>query len=377
MLAIAANTFDHPSETFIRAHVRCIAPSSTVLVCHVDGGTVQLASPVLSDIFGRSKPRNLGERIVNALRFRWWRYVDPALRGTDEARIRRFLLRHGVTAVLAEYGSNGCFLRLACKRAQIPLYVHFHGYDATKLARDPNWRRHYRTLFKDAAGVIAPSEFLANRLEVLGCSPSKLHVSPCGIDVPLTPRNEGGPPIFIAVGRLVEKKSPVDTLKAFARVVERVNEASLDVVGDGPLMKECLTAADRLGVAERVRFHGALPHDKVLKLMRNSFAFVQHSVEAPDGDCEGLPVAILEAMGMGLPVVSTRHSGIPEAVAEGETGFLVAEHDVEGMAEAMMALLKDRSRANAMGRAGRARVEDRFTQDRTAARLREIMRLKD
>jgi glycosyltransferase involved in cell wall biosynthesis len=110
--------------------------------------------------------------------------------------------------------------------------------------------------------------------------------------------------------------------------------------------------------------------------MGKAQAFVQHSVEASDGDCEGLPVAILEAMGHGLPVVSTRHSGIPEAVSDGETGLLVEEHDVDGMADAMCALLEDPARAEAMGRAGRARVEAHFTHEKTAARLREIMGLR-
>jgi glycosyltransferase involved in cell wall biosynthesis len=100
---------------------------------------------------------------------------------------------------------------------------------------------------------------------------------------------------------------------------------------------------------------------------------VQHSVTGPNGDTEGLPVAIVEAMASALPVLSTRHSGIPEVVLDGETGLLVDEHDVSGMAEAMATLLGDTNRARAMGEAGRRRVLANFTHDHVRDRLRAIM----
>jgi len=377
MLAIAVNTFDRVSETFVRAHVKHIAPGRTVLLCRESGDAVDWGFPVLFDLRVLRTPHGLIERVVNGVRFRWWRYVDPALRGADEARVRAFLSRHKVRAVLAEFGPNGSLLRLACKRAGVPLYVHFHGYDATRLARLASVRRHYRRLFRDATGIIAPSRFLANRLVDLGCPVEKVHVSPCGIDLPEAATQESTLSRFIAVGRLVEKKSPLSTLRAFSEVARGDDEASLDLVGDGPLLEACRAEVKSLGLSHRVTLHGALPHDAVLRLMKESFAFVQHSVEASDGDCEGLPVSILEAMGSGLPVVSTWHSGIPEAVLDGETGLLVAEHDVEGMAKAINTLLKNRSRAKEMGRAGCARVKANFTHEHTAARLREIMGLED
>lgn len=375
MLAIAANSFDAPSETFIRAHAAQIAPGRTVLICRDDGGAAQFGCPVLSDVASLARPRHLQERIANGLRYRWQLYVDPAARGRDEARVRSFLQRHRVTAVLAEFGPNGALVRRACMRAGVPFYVHFHGFDATKLARHAHWQRHYRQLFRDAAGVIAPSEFLARRLADMGCDWSKLHISPCGIALPEQAGRVERLKVFLAVGRLVEKKSPLSTIRAFAKVTEQDDDVMLELAGDGPLMDSCRSETERLGIAKRVRFHGALPHEEVLALMRDALAFVQHSVEASDGDCEGLPVAILEAMGHELPVVSTRHSGIPEAVADGETGLLVKEHDVDGMAAAMLSLLHDPERAKAMGRTGRVRVEERFTHERTATRLREIMGL--
>ncbi len=374
-LAIVAGSFNKSSETFIRAHVRDISPGRTVLLCRDVDGADAMEEPVLSVIRGEPGPRHLGERMARSIRWRLQHYIDPALRGADERRVRTFLLHHGVTAVLAEYGMNGLMLRVACLRTGIPLYTHFHGYDATSGARTAERRWQYRRLFRDAAGIVAPSEFLVDRLRTLGCPPHKLHVSPCGIDLAAFQVKPGEHGRILAVGRLVEKKSPLSTLRAFARVAAVFSEAHLDMVGDGPLREVCLREIRDQGLGARVTMHGARPHATVTALMGRSSLYVQHSVESADGDCEGLPVGILEAMGSGLPVVSTWHSGIPEAVSHGETGLLVAEHDVDGMAEAMISLLKDPELGERMGRAGRARVEARFTNEQTASRLREIMGL--
>ena len=109
--------------------------------------------------------------------------------------------------------------------------------------------------------------------------------------------------------------------------------------------------------------------------MHRAAIFVQHSVTASNGDTEGFPVVIAEAMVSALPVVSTRHSGIPEGVVEGETGLLVAEGDVDGMGAALARLLADPSLAAKMGAAGRARALEKLDQNRARARLREILGL--
>jgi colanic acid/amylovoran biosynthesis glycosyltransferase len=151
--------------------------------------------------------------------------------------------------------------------------------------------------------------------------------------------------------------------------------AELDFIGDGPLLDECRALAKHLSVADQIRFHGAQPSETVRRLMSQASIFLQHSVTAESGDTEGLPVAILEAMASALPVISTRHSGIPEAVLDGGTGILVDEHDVDGIAAAIAALLSDPVRARAMGAAGRRRVLSRYTHLHTRDRLRSILGL--
>ena len=125
------------------------------------------------------------------------------------------------------------------------------------------------------------------------------------------------------------------------------------MIGDGPLAAKCQTMVRELDLSKRVRIHGAQVHHVVYRYMQEATLFVQHSVTAANGDAEGLPVSILEAMASGLPIVSTRHAAIPEAVRDNVTGWLVDEYDLDGMATAMADLLDDPARAARFGVAGR------------------------
>ena len=118
-------------------------------------------------------------------------------------------------------------------------------------------------------------------------------------------------------------------------------------------------------IEDKVRLHGAQTHDFVIGLMKEADIFIQHSITVQEtGDEEGLPVAILEAMALGLPVVSTYHAGIPEAVVNGSNGFLVEEGDVEGMADRIIALSKDLALRAEMGTSGWNRAKERFSWKR-------------
>lgn len=376
-LAIAADGFGAPSETFVRDHVRMIVPGRTVLLARNGDGAAQLGCPVF--VTGRSPASSLpGRLLAQASRMsglgRYW-HPRPLTRA-DTGRAAAFLEDHRARALLAEFGPIGAEFAPAAAAAGVPLFVHFHGFDASALLRYPAVVAQYRALFGQAAGIVAPSRFVTDRLAEIGCPAHKLHVNACGVDPGRMAACDPVPGRVLSVGRLVEKKAPHLTLTAFARVAEDLPEARLEVIGSGPLEARCRRLVGALGLGDRVRFHGRLDHAQVLARMGRCALFAQHSVTAANGDVEGMPVAILEAMAAGLPVVATRHSGIPEAVVHGVTGLLVEERDVDGMAEAMRTLLRDPARSAAMGRAGRARVLERFTLQRSTGRLREIMGLE-
>ncbi|MDT7688953.1 MAG: colanic acid/amylovoran biosynthesis glycosyltransferase [Acidobacteriota bacterium] len=349
------------SETFIRQHVNRL-PAKTTLVDEWPP-------------WARSSAR--WERTLPGRAY--YRALSLLAKGAYRRRITTAyinIFRHRrVEVVLAEYGPTGVAVMDACKRLRLPLFVHFHGFDASQRRMLERYAPRYKEMFSQAAGIIAVSHAMRCRLIELGAPASLVHYNPCGVDCD----SFGGAdpaasaPLIIAVGRFVEKKAPQLTLAAFARVLQEYPEARLRMIGDGPLLGLCRKLSARLSLAHAVTFMGSLAHREVAGEMRRARLFAQHSVEAASGDCEGTPVSILEAGATGLPVVSTRHGGIPDVVEDGETGLLVGERDVEGMARAMLRLLRDPLLAAALGTAARRRVETHFSVTISIERLWAII----
>ncbi len=362
------------TETFIEAHVQGL-PGPVVRLHGEpfplwDGDGRPLASP-LGGAVRRVVARALGlepERLDQAL----VRALGPLAR--DRA-LARSLRRLRVSVVLAEYGPTGVALARACGLAQIPLVVHFHGYDAAKHRVIAEHGEAYRAVFARAAAVVAVSRSMRRQLIALGAPPERVALIPYGVEVdPAAPRADPGaaPPSFLAVGRFVDKKAPHLTLLAFSRVARAVPEATLQMIGDGPLREACTSLAQALGITARVAFPGALPPADVATAMAAARCFVQHSVRPASGDMEGTPLAVLEAMAAGLPVVSTRHGGIADAVDENVTGYLVDEGDVPEMANAMLRLAAAPELAAGLGREGWRRA---LAEYRREDRLRELAAL--
>lgn len=350
------------SETFIRAHAERL-PAEVTIVHGMPPGIDGL--PVLSQ-----------HSLAKAWR-KLWRVAGqkPWSHENDLAYSVAFR-RCGARAVLAEYGPTGVQVLAACRMAGVPLIVHFHGYDASQEVVLRDNADAYRRMFRHAAAVIAVSEPMKAKLLAIGAPGEKLHVNIYGVDCRLFEVTDAGrnPPIFLSAGRFVEKKGPHLTLLAFAEVWRKVPAVRLRMIGDGPLRPICEQMARALGLERAVAFVGRQPHAVVAEEMRMARAFLQHSIEASDGDSEGTPVAILEAQASGLPVISTRHAGIPDVVVEGRTGFLVDEGDAAGMAAWIERLAKDAPLATTLGAAARSRVLERLTMERSIDRLWRIIK---
>jgi glycosyltransferase involved in cell wall biosynthesis len=363
-IAILQPALNVLSETFIRAHAERL-PADVTVLHGVSSGLVRLGDkPVLSQTAFRRAARALEGLLT--LRPRNWHTT---------AALRAVFLRIHPHAVLAEYGTTGVHALKACRWAGVPLVVHFHGFDASKKSILRKHQAGYRRLFQEAAALVAVSRAMQQKLISLGARPEKVHYCPYGVEFR---RFSGGrpsanPPVFLAVGRFVEKKSPDSTLRAFAETFRAHPESRLRMIGDGPLLAPCRDLAAALGVGAAVTFLGAQPHEAVAREMCMARAFVQHSVEASDGDCEGLPVVILEAGAAGLPVIATRHAGIPDVIVDGETGLLVHERDVAGMAVLMGKMVDDPQLAAQLGQAARARIEQHFSMQESIDRLWTII----
>jgi glycosyltransferase involved in cell wall biosynthesis len=295
-------------------------------------------------------------------------------RETTAAYTRAFK-RFGAVAVLAEYGTTGVQTMEACRRLGMPLIVHFHGYDASEYSVLEEHAKTYPLMFIQADAIIAVSRAMLRKLIALGALPEKIHYNPYGVDC----QKFGGAdpasasPTFIAIGRFTEKKAPQLTLAAFAQVHRIFRDARLRMIGEGPLMEECRKLSEQLGISGAVTFLGGQNPGVVQRELRLSRCFVQHSVESSTGDSEGTPVSILEAGATGLPVVSTRHAGIPDVVIEGETGFLVDERDVDAMARHMMRIVAEPGLARELGLAARRRIQQHFAKEQQLGSLWRII----
>jgi glycosyltransferase involved in cell wall biosynthesis len=343
------------SETFIRAHIERL-PAKTVLIA---GRPPRIESRTVL-----SMPERAAYKMRRAL------LREGLGRETTAAYVRAFR-RHGVEAVLAEYGTTGVLVMDACRQLGLPLTVHFHGYDASVRSLLEENAEAYREMFRRAAAIIAVSEAMRRKLISLGAPPANVHLIPCGVDCTAFDGSDpaSAPPVLLAVGRFIEKKAPHITIEAFSKAHRVLPQARLRMVGDGPLLDDCRRLAKTLGIGDAVTFLGAQSHAVVRDEMRRARSFVQHSVEAANGDCEGMPVAILEACASGLPVVATRHAGIPDVVVDGETGFLVDERDTDAMAARMISLLHEAELARRLGEAARRRTQSRFSTQQSDGRL--------
>jgi glycosyltransferase involved in cell wall biosynthesis len=351
------------ASTFIRAHMQTLPARVRILAGLEPPPLTEEDVPVAT----RGRERLLRAAGRTLLRREFAKAQD--------AVIARHLRRERVTAVLAEYGPTGARLLSACRLARIPLIAHFHGYDAS-VRKVVEGHRRYEKLFAGAAAVIAVSRDMEERLLALGAPRERLHYIPYGVDTVLFSAGDPAhaPPVFVSVGRFVEKKAPELTLMAFRKVREEVPEARLIMIGDGPLLGPSQRLARALALDEAVAFRGAEPPSAVAAALAGCRAFVQHSVTALDGDAEGTPLSVIEASATGLPVVATLHAGIQDVVVDGVTGYLVAEGDVDAMAGHMIRLAREPELAAGLGRAGRARAGELFSIERRIGELWDVIR---
>jgi glycosyltransferase involved in cell wall biosynthesis len=371
VLAVAAPQFGARSETFIQRHAYLLCPAATVLIAATNGSQ----GPATSD---PSIPTLVLETGGESLVRRGTRAVQRHFGIRPDARaVRRFLVRHRAEAMLSEFLDFSVqWLGLAAQSG-VRFYAHAHGYDISARVTDPVWRERY-TALNTADGVITMSRTSRERLVGLGLEPGRIHVIPYGVDVPATlPRRKPRSVVrCLAVGRMVAKKGPILMLDAFRRAAEADSRLRLDYIGDGPLLPAIRQFVRAFALEDRVTLHGSASNTAVLEAARRADIFVQHSLTDPDtGDEEGLPVAILEAMANALPIVSTIHAGIPEAVDDGRTGLLVREGDSIAMAESLLMLAKDFERRTSMGAAAWRRAVELYSWDRERTQLLSIMGL--
>jgi glycosyltransferase involved in cell wall biosynthesis len=293
---------------------------------------------------------------------------------TKEALIKRYLQEHHIDVVLAEYGTAGSFIAPVCKSLDIPLLVHFHGFDASRTDILNNFKKGYQLMFSYATKIIVVSTAMKQALVGQGCPETKLLINTYGPHpdyLNIKPNLESN--YIISVGRHTYKKAPYLTILAFHKVLKKQPHLKLKMIGGGELFDVSKNLVKSLGLENNIILLGGLERKEIIKHLQSVFLFVQHSIVAYNGDSEGTPVGIIEAMAAGLPVVSTRHAGIPDVVIENETGFLVDENDINQMASYILKITGNRELAKCLGRKGKARILSEFTLQKHIATIDRLI----
>lgn len=357
--AIFRTALFNPTERFIQDQAASLTRWRPLLVGLERKGEVL---PELKE--GMILPANVAERLA---------FAATGRGGRVEARLRaaRPKLIH------AHFGTDGLKMLNLARALHLPLITHLRGYDVTRsraallASGRPGWSRYALQrgrLMEQGNLFLAVSDALRKQAVALGYPAKRLRTHYNGVDLDRfqpgkRPRE---PDTILHIGRLVEKKGTADLLAALAGMTG----VRLIVIGEGPLRAQLQRQAGALGV--KAQFLGAQNAGEVAEWLRRATLLAVPSVTARDGDAEGLPNVVVEGAASGIPVVATRHAGIPEAVEDGTTGYLVKEGDRAALAARLRELLDSAHLRREMGFAARALAVERFDRVQQAERLEAI-----
>ncbi len=275
------------------------------------------------------------------------------------------------------FGHIGVHLLPLIRVWKNPSIVSFHGADVMVDMNKPAYRDATLQMLDAVTLVLVRSESLRRAIVDLGCDPEKIEIQRTGIPLEEFPFRDRAFPKsggwqFVQAGRLIEKKGLPVTLRAFSIFLKQHPSATLTIAGEGPLLPELQKCARELGIADRVAFTGFISQEQLREIYYRSHIFLHPSQTGRDGNQEGIPNSMLEAMATGLPVFATEHGGIPEAIENGVSGVLVPERDDEALAQALLSAAQDPAFLSRIARAGAEAVRKNFDLRTQAQRLEEI-----
>jgi len=322
------------------------------------------------------------------------RAPDPAdaalFAGQSEAAVARLIAKAdrladeamsmGITHLHAHFASDAATVALlAAQRMGGTFSFTAHARDIWKLYVDPETdAAKRRAKLSAAAFCVTVSEVNAAHLrQICPEAASRIHRLYNGIDLSLfrpAPVARRHPRLIVAVGRLVEKKGFADLIEACALLRDKGVPLRCRIIGDGPLQADLAARIASRDLGQVVELAGPMPQERLVRALGAATLVTLPCIVTADGDRDGLPTVLLEAMARALPVVTTTVNGGPEIVAQGETGLIVPPQDPRALAQALGRLLSDPQTAQSFGRAGRARAEQLFDLHRNAGQLGAMFR---
>jgi len=312
--------------------------------------------------------------------FRQLRHAPWQISGTELRALLRILAKTDARLLHIYFGHIAVHLLPLIPAWQKPSIVSFHGADVIVDMDKAAYRSATREMLDAVKVVMVRSESLRRAVIDLGCDEKKIQLQRTGIPLDefpfrgrsFPPRGRGGEWRFVQAGRLIEKKGLPVTLHAFARFSGQFPNARLTIAGEGPLLGTLQELASELKIDDRVSFTGFISQEQLRDLFYASHIFMHPSETGSDGNQEGIPNSMLEAMASGLPVFATEHGGIPEAIENGVSGVLVPEHDHEELGRILLDAVQDPDFLSRVGRAGADAVAQKFDQRIQVRRLEDI-----
>lgn len=253
----------------------------------------------------------------------------------------------------------------------------FHGADISRRHILEEHKLDYVNLFRQSELMLPISNLWKNKLIEMGCPQEKIHVTRMGIEPEkfnFQPRQAFQTPLrIVSVARLTEKKGLDVAVKASAILKQRGGQFQYTIIGNGDQDEMMRDFIAREGMEDCVSMPGFKPQEEIRRALSEADIFLLPSKTAADGDMEGIPVALMEAMAVGLPVVSTFHSGIPELIENNVSGWLVEEDDPEALAETLLKLSQGEVDVAPVVAAARHKVETEFNQHIAYGELAQIL----
>lgn len=297
-------------------------------------------------------------------------------RDSNRVHLKKLAFHLKPDIIHAHFGPHGYTALPVAKDLHIPLVVSFHGFDAFQLPHNPYWKHRLHTLFRGASRITVVSNLMKNHLCALGCPPGKIkviHVGKKMDDYPFNPKRNNEIRNFISIGRLSAKKGHDDTISAFEILHERHPQLRLKIIGEGEQEEELKSMIATAGLESTVELLGSMDHRTAKKYLAEADAFILCSKQAPNGDQEGIPTVLMEAQALGVPCISTFHSGIPEVIPR-ENYWMLAEegnpHDIALKIEGLIAQPKEVIYDAVLK--GRVKTENEFCLEKETLKLKEL-----
>ncbi|MFC2164538.1 glycosyltransferase family 4 protein [Acidobacteriota bacterium] len=368
VVAIIAGNFIEPTEIWISRHVNGLLHHGPIVISkrktkHLTGRTPKVFALKSFSFF--TQPLNLVGRALLGKRF------------LGNKLIMKFIMRVcKVRIVHIHFLWNGIWFFDYLAKPNIPVFITAHGSDVNKAVSDPIYRKKVQNVFNRADKIICVSRFIKERLILLGCAEQKLIVNYIGTPIKNIVRpkfKEREKITLLCVAALREEKGHEYLLKAMAQVIREAEDIQLLLVGDGELRERVINFIDILKLKKHVQLLGWKGEEEIFELLSGADIYVQHSVKCIVEDKilkeEGLPISLVEAAGMGLPIVATDVGGIREICIHKHNGLLCEEKNFLDMANQILTLIQNPEMRLSLGRAGRDLVLKTFDESKMLKNL--------